>query len=459
MSSRHPKIRLLIADDEISFNTVLKDELVSCGFSATSAFNGSDALKLLKTTEFDVCLMDINMPHLNGIEVLRDIYEEDLPTEVIILTGHGSIPTAIEAIKLGAYDYITKPASIDQLIVLIEKAFEKRNIKKENILLKWKAESEDIKINTNNPVMKEILDTAMRAAKANTPVLIQGESGTGKELLARAIHYISPRAKGPFVAFNAASIPDSIMESELFGYEKGAFTGASGAKPGLFELASTGTVFLDEIGEITPAMQAKLLRAIETGRFYKVGGIKEAEVDIRIVAATNKDLKKEVDAGRFRRDLYFRINAVTLTLPPLRERKEDIPLLINELLSKTSENIIVEENALQLLISYNWPGNIRELQNVIQRALILSAAPTGQTGPTKGTVIKPENLPLDLREGKPRPPADKPDSAQHITLDDVEKEHIKRIIREVRGHKGKAAKILGIDPKTLYRKMKQYELE
>lgn len=450
MLSKYPKIKLLIADDEINFNTVLKEELASRGFSVISALSGSEASKFLKTKNFDVCLLDINMPHLNGIEVLRDIYEEELPTEIIILTGCVSIPTAIEAIRLGAYDYVTKPAAIEQLTILIERAFEKRNIKKENILLKRKTNDEDIAtIKTDNQAMKDILDAARRAAKANSPVLIQGESGTGKELLARAIHKYSPRAQGPFVAFNAASIPDAIMESELFGYEKGAFTGAVGSKPGLFELASGGTVFLDEIGEITPAMQAKLLRAIETGRFYKVGGIKEVEVDIRIVAATNKDLKREMEEGRFRRDLYFRINAVTLTLPPLRERKDDIPLLINDFISRTSENVVIDKDAMQLLISYDWPGNIREMQNIIQRAVILS----------KDNVVRPDSLPMEIREKKPKHAATMPDGASRVTLNDVEKEHIKKVIQEVRGHKGKAAKILGIDPKTLYRKIRQYELE
>src|SRR3990170_3329230 len=445
---KQKKVRVLIVDDEINFSSVVSEELTHGGFYVEQASDGKDALKLLQQGEYDVVLLDINMPHLSGIDVLKKFQRDDLPPEFIMITGYASVQTAIEAMKLGAYDYITKPYRIEKLKTLIEKAWDKRRIRRENIILRTKLKEDDMVIDTKSPLLLEILEAARKIALTNAPVLISGESGTGKELMARFIHNSSQRANGPFIAFNSGAIPDSILESELFGYEKGAFTGAQTNKPGYFELADRGTLFLDEIGEISSSMQAKLLRAIETNRFFKVGGKKEIEVDVRIVAATNKDLKKEVDAGKFRQDLYFRLAAVNIHLPPLHERVADIPLLVEQFLTAERERKNIDGEVMKRLMVYSWPGNIRELRNVIQRASILC----------KGSVIMVKDLPLELQNAPMTPDLDvsKPSLA---TIEDMEKEHIKIVMRQVDCHKGKASQILGIDPKTLYRKIKQYGLE
>src|SRR3989338_916493 len=445
---KQKKVRVLIVYDEINFSSVVSEELTHGGFYVEQASDGKDALKLLQQGEYDVVLLDINMPHLSGIDVLKKFQRDDLPPEFIMITGYASVQTAIEAMKLGAYDYITKPYRIEKLKTLIEKAWDKRRIRRDNIILRTKLREDDMVIDTKSPLLLEILEAARKVALTNAPVLISGESGTGKELMARFIHNSSQRANGPFIAFNSGAIPDSILESELFGYEKGAFTGAQTNKPGYFELADRGTLFLDEIGEISSSMQAKLLRAIETNRFFKVGGKKEIEVDVRIVAATNKDLKKEVDAGKFRQDLYFRLAAGNIHLPPLHERVADIPLLVEQFLTAERERKNIDGEVMKRLMVYSWPGNIRELRNVIQRASILC----------KGSVIMVKDLPLELQNAPMTPDLDvsKPSLA---TIEDMEKEHIKIVMRQVDGHKGKASQILGIDPKTLYRKIKQYGLE
>lgn len=447
LNLKHKKIRILIADDEKNFSSVVRDELAADDFYAEVASDGKAALVALNQGEFDVVLLDINMPHLNGIEVLKNYQRDDLPPEFIIVTGNASVPTAIEAMKLGAYDYITKPCKIEKLKFLIQKAWDKRMIRRDNLIFRSRFK-DDTEIITKDPAMLEIIETAKVFAKSNAPVLISGESGTGKELMARFIHNSSRRAGGPFIAFNAGAIPDSILESELFGYEKGAFTGADANKPGYFELADRGTLFLDEIGEISPSMQAKLLRSIETNRFYKVGGTKEIEVDIRIIAATNKDLKKEVEANRFRHDLFYRLGSMNIHLPSLRERNGDIPILVEKFLAAERERKKVEGDVMKRLMAYSWPGNVRELKNIIQRAIILC----------KNDVITIKDLPLELQS--PVELAWKKKVAAPLpTIHELEKEHIKSVMKQVGGHRAKASQILGIDPKTLYRKIKEYGLE
>ena len=446
---KQKKVRVLIVDDEINFSSVVSEELTHGGFYVEQASDGKDALKLLQQGEYDVVLLDINMPHLSGIDVLKKFQRDDLPPEFIMITGYASVQTAIEAMKLGAYDYITKPYRIEKLKTLIEKAWDKRRIRRENIILRTKLKEDDMVIDTKSPLLLEILEAARKIALTNAPVLISGESGTGKELMARFIHNSSQRANGPFIAFNSGAIPDSILESELFGYEKGAFTGAQTNKPGYFELADRGTLFLDEIGDISPSMQAKLLRSIETNRFFKVGGIKEIEVDIRVVAATNKDLKKEAEAGRFRHDLYYRLAAMNIHLPPLRERKGDIPLLVEGFLESKRDRKKVDGDVMKRLMAYPWPGNVRELRNVIQRAVILC----------KGQAITIKDLPLELQNPSQTWWDEKISSSSLPPLKILEKEHIKVVMQQVGGHKGKASRILGIDPKTLYRKIKEYGLE
>ena len=446
---KQKKVRVLIVDDEINFSSVVSEELTHGGFYVEQASDGKDALKLLQQGEYDVVLLDINMPHLSGIDVLKKFQRDDLPPEFIMITGYASVQTAIEAMKLGAYDYITKPYRIEKLKTLIEKAWDKRRIRRENIILRTKLKEDDMVIDTKSPLLLEILEAARKVALTNAPVLISGESGTGKELMARFIHNSSQRANGPFIAFNSGAIPDSILESELFGYEKGAFTGAQTNKPGYFELADRGTLFLDEIGDISPSMQAKLLRSIETNRFFKVGGIKEIEVDIRVVAATNKDLKKEAEAGRFRHDLYYRLAAMNIHLPPLRERKGDIPLLVEGFLESERDRKKVDGEVMKRLMAYPWPGNVRELRNVIQRAVILC----------KGQTITIKDLPLELQNPSQTWWDEKISSSSLPPLKILEKQHIKVVMQQVNGHKGKASRILGIDPKTLYRKIKEYGLE
>ena len=446
---KQKKVRVLIVDDEINFSSVVSEELTNEGFYVEQASDGKDALKLLQQGEYDVVLLDINMPQLSGIDVLKKFQRDDLPPEFIMITGYASVQTAIEAMKLGAYDYITKPYRIEKLKTLIAKAWDKRRIRRENIILRTKLKEDDMVIDTKSPLLLEILEAARKIALTNAPVLISGESGTGKELMARFIHNSSQRANGPFIAFNSGAIPDSILESELFGYEKGAFTGAQTNKPGYFELADRGTLFLDEIGDISPSMQAKLLRSIETNRFFKVGGIKEIEVDIRVVAATNKDLKKEAEAGRFRHDLYYRLAAMNIHLPPLRERKGDIPLLVEGFLEPGRDRKKVDGEVMKRLMAYPWPGNVRELRNVIQRAVILC----------KGQTITIKDLPLELQNPSQTWWDEKISSSSLPPLKILEKQHIKVVMQQVGGHKGKASRILGIDPKTLYRKIKEYGLE
>lgn len=440
------RVNLCIIDDEESFVTVLKEELARQGFEVSTALNGRDGIKLLEEKAFDVCLLDLNMPYLNGLEVLKKASQQAIPTEFIILTAYAAVQTAVESIRLGAYDYVTKPCNLERIMLLIRKAYEKRLMKQESLILKKLREGRGGFI-TKNERMQKILREADKVAKTDASVLILGESGTGKELLAEYIHANSLRHSGPFIAFNSAAIQETLLESELFGYEKGAFTGAGSAKEGLFELADGGTIFLDEIGEIPQQMQVKLLRVIEKGSFYKVGGTKEFQADARVITATNQDLRKMAEESTFREDLYYRLSSVTLTLPPLRERKDDIPLLVENFISRLPVGYkkSVDDEALGFLLKYDWPGNIRELQNVLNRAAILSDS--GR--------IRPEDLPAELTSSVPRPVS----SESMSSLESMEKEHISRVLNHTGGQRKKTAEILGIDTKTLYRKIKRYRLE
>ncbi len=437
------KIRILIADDEKNLRTVLTRELAEEGYEVRETDNGAEAAGLIEQEEYDVLLLDLNMPGLEGMEVLKKIRTLELPTEVVILTGHGTVSTAVQAMKLGAYDYLTKPFKTEELKAIVEKAYEKKRILSENLLLKTqiKRQSESQEIVTASPLMQEILETVKKVAVSDFPIVIYGESGTGKELVARAIHDASPRADGPFIPLNCGAIPETMLESELFGHEKGAFTGAHEKKLGLLEIANNGTLFLDEIGELPLVLQVKLLRAIETARFFRVGGVKEVRVNVKFVSASNKDIRAEVEKGNFRADLYYRISALTLHIPPLRERREDIPVLIEHFRSRNPafRHKQFSRDALKILSGYAWPGNVRELQNVVHRTLLLS----------REDVIVECDLPADLvscdhQENNSR------------RLVDIEKEHILTVLTEVDGHRGKAAEILGIDPKTLYRKLMEY---
>ncbi len=445
------KIRVLIAEDEKNFARVLKTELGREGHLTDVAPDGRQAVEKLKGEEFDVLVLDLKMPKLGGMEVLREVRKWPLPPEVIILTGHGTIPTAVEAMKLGAYTYVTKPCKTAELNLLIRKAYEKQQILRENIYLKTRLGKEELfpEIVTASQKIRRILEMLTKIAPTDSTVLITGESGTGKELIAKAIHQKSKRKDKPFLVINCGALQESILESELFGHEKGAFTGAHSAKPGLFEVADKGTLLLDEIGEISQAMQLKLLRVIETGKFFRVGSTRERQVDVRVLSATNRDLQEQVKTGKFREDLYYRVNVIPIHVPPLRERLEDIPVLTRHFLHLFAPlgKKTVSNDAMKFLTRYSWPGNVRELQHVLRRALILS--PKDQ--------IEAEDLPLDLQVSRVSPGAAA--SADSLpTLGEMERQHILRVLEQAQGHRGQAAQILGIDPKTLYRKLLAYRI-
>jgi DNA-binding NtrC family response regulator len=436
-------MKILIADDDPNLRKVLTIELSGDGYEVQATDSGVRALELIEKGEPDVVILDLNMPGLNGMEVLKQIKSLESSVEVIVLTGYATVSTAVEAMKLGACDFLTKPFNVESLKAVIEKAYERRALLRENLLLKsqLKRQSQPQVFITRSPLLHEILENIDKIALSDFPVLISGESGTGKELFSRAVHEASRRAEGPFIPINCAAIPENMLESELFGHEKGAFTGAHARKLGLLEIANGGILFLDEIGDLPSLLQGKLLRVIETGLFFRVGGVKEVRTDVKFVSATNKDIKTEVDKGSFRGDLYYRISALSIFIPPLRERKEDIPLLVDHFsrINPAFKNKGFSPEALDVLCEYGWPGNVRELQNVVHRTLLLS----------KKDTIDPEDLPADL-SAAPRPSSSR--------LEDVEREHILKVFKEV-GHKGKAAEILGMDPKTLYRKLLSYGVE
>jgi len=434
-------IKILIADDDKNLRRVLLNELSGDGFDTEEAENGIEAMDLVEKDEYDVLVLDLSMPGLNGMDVLKRIKTLEIPTEVIILTGHATVPTAIEAMKLSAYDFLTKPFKVEELKAIAKKAFEKKQLLHENLLLRTqiKRQSATEQIIIKSPLIFKILENVKKVAMSDFPVLIQGESGVGKELIAKAIHEASRRVDGPFIPINCGAIPENMLESELFGYEKGAFTGAYSKKPGLLEITNHGTLFLDEISELTLKLQGKLLRVIETGRFFRIGGTKEIGVDVKFISATNKNIKGEVARANFRLDLYYRISTITFHIPPLRQRKEDIPLLVEHTIknSPTFKEKNFSKEALRVLSEYSWPGNVRELQNVVRMALLMSS----------NDIIEPSDLPCDLIVEHEMP---------GHRLEEVEKEHILKVLKEVRGQKGKAAEILGLDPKTLYRKLLNY---
>jgi DNA-binding NtrC family response regulator len=434
--------RILIIEDDRALSEVLCDELRARGHMVAAAENVAEGGERLKESDFDVALVDLVLPDGGGLDVLRQVHDHQLPMECIVLAGHAAVSAGVEAMKLGAYDYVTKPARMEELEMLVQKAADKARLRRENESLRVRlARHEDGHgLVTEDPAMAEVLATLERVAASELPVLIQGESGTGKELLARAVHQRSHRAGGPFVAVNCAAFSESILESELFGHEKGAFTGAVGRKPGLFEVADRGVLFLDEIGGVSPMIQAKLLRALETKEFFRVGATRVARTDVRIVSATHRNLKAEMQAGGFREDLYYRLNGITLRLPPLRERKQDVLLLATHFLRSFAPNRRLSPRALETLKSYAWPGNVRELQMVIHRAAILSAQDP----------IDVEDLPIDIRDLRGRT---LPLPTTGMTLEELEREYIQTVLRENDGHRGKTARALGIDPKTLYNKL------
>jgi DNA-binding NtrC family response regulator len=442
-------IKVLIAEDEPHLGAILEKFLAGRGCQVSTCTDGRTALDTLRSEAFDVALLDIVMPELDGLEVLRQVREEASPPEVIIITGNGTVETAISAMKLGAYDYLTKPYRMAEIDVLVRRAWEKRQLAKENTLLQTRLSRVDDAppIITQYGPMQAVLALVERVARGDSAVLISGESGTGKELIAHLLHRLSHRAAGPLIDVNCAAIRDDLLESELFGHERGAFPGAVSRKLGLFELASGGTIFMDEIGALDPRLQGKLLRALELGTFYRVGGTQKVHSDIRIVAASNQDLAQRVGDGTFRSDLYYRINTISITLPPLRERAVDVPVLAQhflDLLGGANPPALTAE-AVTALQEYHWPGNVRELRNVIERAVLLA---------TDG-VIRPSDLPLT---GVAPPVHTSRGGEPLVPLEEVERQHIESVLRHVNWHQGRAADVLGISPKTLYRKIREYGL-
>jgi DNA-binding NtrC family response regulator len=397
----------------------------------------------LREDAYDVALLDLQLPDGSGLDVLREVAAEGLAVEALVLTGHAEVPSALEAMRLGAYDYLSKPPRLEELHVLVAKAAEKARLRRENVALRVRLRRHESAHGfvTDDPAAKQLLAMLARAAPSPLPVLIQGETGTGKELLARALHEQSPRAGFPFVPINCAALPENLIESELFGHERGAFTGAIERKTGLFEVATRGTAFLDEIGELSLPLQSRLLRVLETQEFFRVGGTRPVRVDVRVVSATNRHLRAEVEAGRFREDLYYRLNGVTLRVPPLRERRGDIALLARHFLDRAGSGRLLDESAVEALHAYDWPGNVRELEMVVGRAALLAPGPT----------IRGEDLPLEIR-----PRAAPRVLRTDLSLAEMEREYVLAALQKHRGHRGRTAEALGIDPKTLYNKLRSW---
>lgn len=445
--------RILIVDDEEIMRESLTDWLKEDGYDVSAVEDGFKALEAVKQAHWNVMLLDLKMPKMDGLEVLRAVKQMGLDLPIIIVTAYATVDTAVSAIKEGAYDYIVKPFHPDELGLIIKKIIEHQNLVKENIVLRkeltHRYQFEDII--GKSPKMQAVFDLIKTVAPTKSTVLIQGESGTGKELVARAIHENSLRPEEPFIALACGALPETLHESELFGYEKGAFTGAVAQKKGKIELADGGTLFLDEIGDIDLKAQVDLLRFFQERNFRRLGGHEEIRVDVRIIAATNRDLKKLISEGTFRDDLYYRINVFTITIPPLRDRIEDIPLLVNHFIEKyrieTAKKIEkISEPAMEMLLNYNWPGNVRELENAIEHAIVV----------TQGTVIELKALPSFIYQDEPN---EKLLSASSKSLNQIEKEHIIVTLNKTKWNISKTAEILGINRVTLYRKLKEYNIK
>ncbi|MFQ5862438.1 MAG: sigma-54-dependent transcriptional regulator [Candidatus Brocadiales bacterium] len=444
----HKKLRILFVDDEKTYREVMKKELTLMGHSVVGVENGERAMEQLSQRDFDVVVLDMMLPGTNGVETLKMIKQEDYPVEVIMLTGQGTVETAVESMKLGAYDYITKPSKLSELETLIKKAYERGQLTRENISLKRlvNGKTQRTSILGKSPAIKEVFKLMDKVAGTDSTVLLQGESGTGKELVAMSIHAKSMRVGKPFVVVNCAALQETLLESELFGHAKGAFTGAHETRMGLFEAADGGTVFLDEIGEMSPNTQSKFLRVLQSGEMRRVGENRVIGVDVRVIAATNKDLHQEVKEDRFREDLFYRLNTITINIPPLRERKEDIPILAEYFINLYKErgfNKRIDKKTMKMLTNYMWPGNVRELQNTIERTVILS----------DGDTIENWTLPdyfCATPFGEKLP--------EDIPLAELERRYIHHILAEKKGNKAQTAQVLGISLKTLYNKLKEYNM-
>jgi DNA-binding NtrC family response regulator len=445
------KHRILIVEDEEKLRRVVELELRSAGYEVDQAGSAEAALRVCDRA--DLVLTDLRLPGITGLELLARIREQNAQTPVIVMTAFGTVESAVEAMKAGAFDFLPKPFSMDHLTAVVGKALEVRALRDENRMLR---EELGRKYQFDNIVgrgtaMQEILGTLERVAPSRATVLLAGESGTGKDLIARAIHHHSPRRERPFVKINCTALPENLMESELFGYEKGAFTGAVAAKPGKFEQADTGTVFLDEIGDVPASIQVKLLRVLQEREFERLGSNKTRHIDVRVIAATNADLRAALEQGTFREDLYYRLNVIPINIPPLRQRKEDIPFLAEHFVRKLAggPGAGISAEAVELLMSYHWPGNVRELENVIERSLVLSG----------GRRLEAADIKLESAGARRPASSDPAFPPEGMTLDEYEQSIIREALRRVGGNKSQAARLLGLTRNALRYRLAQMGLE
>lgn len=454
--------KIMVIDDEPEICNILKEFLEGLGYQVITANSGPEGLNLISQNVVDVLILDLNMPGMHGIEVLKKVKLTYPDISVIILTGFPSIDTAVESMKLGAYDYLVKPIDFKRLEVVLDKVFEQSLMKKRLDILERKVRGEYLfeGMVGQSIGMLNVFHMIKQIAPYSTNVLITGETGTGKEMVAHAIHNLSPRKNKPFVVINCAGLVDTLLESELFGHVKGAFTGAVKDKPGLFEVANEGTIFLDEIGELPLSLQAKLLRVLEYREIQRIGDTKTRKVNVRIIAATNVDLRSKVEEEKYRKDLFFRLNSFCINIPPLRERREDIPLLCQHFICQLNKELKkdikgVSQRVLDLFMELPWEGNVRELKNVIERAYIMA----------KGDLIDIDDLPAeyrspkkDLNKSKQQEEEDILEDDSPTTLEELEKRYIAKVLKLTSGNRSKAAKILGLSRRSLYRKLKRYGL-
>jgi DNA-binding NtrC family response regulator len=462
------KIRVMVVDDDAVLRKLVSDQVARMGFDSVAAASGEEALDALSKSDFDVVLLDIRMPGLSGLDALREVRKLEDPPEVIMLTADTSLGTGLEAMRLGAYDYLTKPATLDEIEAVIRKADEKRRLVRQNASLKdavsRPSEESQGSFIYKSRAMEGLVALADNAARADSTVIITGESGTGKDVLARFIHARSLRADSPVISVNCAALPETLFESEFFGHERGAFTGATATKRGLIEAADGSTLFLDEVGEMPLQTQVKLLRFLEEGRFRRVGSTRDRASDVRVIAATNRNLAEDVTSGRFRADLFYRLNVISLHVTPLRMRREDIPALVEHFLALYRERfnrpaLDLSEEARQRLDSYDWPGNVRELRNCLERAAALATTDLIEAdellpAPELSSEDANSNNATSSDEGSL---STSTSTGAPVTLEQLERQHILRVLEGAAGNRERAAAILGISARTLYRKLREYE--
>ena len=451
--------KVLIVDDEPSIREILSLILEDAGYNVVTAENGVAALDILKADwDFDLLLTDLRMPHMDGVELFERAREINADIEAVIISAYSDVKKAVKAIKLGVFDYLQKDFDSEELLLTVRKAIERKKLLEENMALKQKLKNkykfEDIVY--KNEKIEKLCNVIDRVAPTKASVLITGESGVGKEVFAKAIHKRSKRKYAPFITINCGAIPEDLLESELFGHEKGSFTGAISQKPGKFEIANGGTIFLDEIAETSPFMQTKILRFLQEHEFERVGGLERIKVDVRIIAATNKDIAKAMEKGEFRDDLYYRLNVINIHIPPLRERRDDILLLAQFFLNQFNQEYdkkikIISTEVMELLLLYSWPGNVRELKNVIERAVAIANE--------RDEVVLPRHLPIELIGENDKADRDYYGDKKILSLAEFEKRHIINILKRVNWNKSLAAKKLGINRQTLYNKLKQYDIQ